>query len=183
MIRDSATATPTTLANTRPHLSTLVAITAMMALLVACGYQQGGVFRTDVRTVAVPIFSNQSFYRGMEFDLTEAVVKQIELKTPYKVVGEDVADTVLHATIRRVEQSLLSRSDDGGLPEELELRVLLDIEWLDARTGQPLRSREGLEVVGHYVPARPVSQPLEQAVHSVAQRTADQTVMMMLDTW
>ncbi len=152
-------------------------------LLAGCGYEQGGVFTSSVRTVAVPIFDNQSFYRGLEFELTEATIKQIELRTPYKVVSQDVADTVLHGTIRRVEQTLLSRGDDGGLPQELELRVLLDMEWLDARTGQPLRSCEGFEVVGHYIPSRPIGQPLDEAVHSVAQRAADRAVMMMRDAW
>ncbi len=148
-----------------------------------CGYRQGGLFDADVRTVAVPIFDNQSFYRGLEFDLTEATIKQIELKTPYKVVGPEMADTVLHGTITGVEQALLSRGGDGGLPQELELRVILDIEWLDARTGRPLRSREGFAVVGHYVPARRVGQPLEVASHIVAQRLADQVVTMMFEQW
>jgi hypothetical protein len=154
----------------------------VVALIAGCGYQQGGLFDADVRTVAVPIFENQSFYRGLEFDLTEATIKQIELKTPYKVVGPEVADTVLQGTITGVEQTLLSRGD-AGLPQELELRVTLDIEWLDARTGRPLRSREGFEVVGHYVPARRVGQPLEAASHAVAQRLADRVVSMMFEGW
>lgn len=155
----------------------------VVAAATGCGYRQGGLFSAEVRTVAVPIFQNQSFYRGLEFDLTEATIKQIELKTPYKVVGAQTADTVLQGTITGVNQALLSRGDDGGLPQELELRVRLDIEWLDARTGKPLRSREGLEVVGHYVPARRVGQPLEVASHAVAQRLADQVVTMMFEQW
>ncbi len=116
-------------------------------------------------------------------EILSAAHQLVELRTPYKVVSQDVADTVLHGTIRRVEQTLLSRGDDGGLPQELELRVLLDMEWLDARTGQPLRSCEGFEVVGHYIPSRPIGQPLDEAVHSVAQRAADRAVMMMRDAW
>src|SRR4051794_10112312 len=50
------------------------------------GYQWKSLYREDIRTVAVPIFSNRSFRRGVEFQLTKAIVNQLEAQTPYKVV-------------------------------------------------------------------------------------------------
>ena len=67
--------------------------------LAGCGYRQGGsggavpagyqwlsLYPSDVRTVAVPVFTNRSLRRGVEFALTRAVVNQLEATTPYKVV-------------------------------------------------------------------------------------------------
>src|SRR4051794_24044087 len=63
------------------------------------GYQWRSLYREDVRTVAVPIFTNKTFRRGVEFQLTKAVVNQLEAKSPYKVVAKDRADTILEGEI------------------------------------------------------------------------------------
>src|SRR4028119_2101831 len=49
------------------------------------GYQWGTLYRGDVRTVAVPIFTNKTFYRGLEFNLTKAVAGQLEAQSPYRL--------------------------------------------------------------------------------------------------
>src|SRR5437016_468028 len=54
----------------------------------------------SIHTVRVPIFDNRTFRRGLEFDLTQAVVRDIQLHTPYRVVGCDQpADTELQGRI------------------------------------------------------------------------------------
>src|SRR5215207_9194014 len=95
-------------------------LAACLTLLTGCGYNQGGdgggsdgyhwssVYRQDVRTVAVPIFTTRSFDRGVEFGLSEAVVKQIEATTPYKVVPRERADTILEGQVVDVQVSTLS---------------------------------------------------------------------------
>ncbi|MCA9069779.1 MAG: hypothetical protein KDA84_12690, partial [Planctomycetaceae bacterium] len=45
-----------------------------------CGYTIGPAFSPGVRTVAVPIFQADLFRRGMEFQLTEAVQKELKLR-------------------------------------------------------------------------------------------------------
>jgi hypothetical protein len=59
----------------------------------------GSLYRPDIRTVHVPMVESDSFRRNIGEQLTEAIVKEIELKTPYKVVGSDRADSVLNARI------------------------------------------------------------------------------------
>ena len=117
-------------------------------MVCACGYAHKELFPTDVRTVAVPIFENRSFYQGMEFDLTEALVKEIELRTPYKVTDAGSADTIVHGVITAVDQDRLSRRSEGGVPQELELRITVNYVWKNLRTGQTLRQREGFDSVG-----------------------------------
>src|SRR5205807_567572 len=56
------------------------------------GYGWKGLYREDVSTVAVPIFTNRTFYRGVEFDLSKAVINQLESRTPYKVAPSERAD-------------------------------------------------------------------------------------------
>ena len=152
-------------------------------MLVGCGYSHPSLFPDDVRTVAVPIFDNRSFYQGIERDITEAVIKEIELRTPYKVVDRSRADTLIKATITRVDQVRLNRRHTGGLPQEQELRVRLDFAWQDLRTGRTLRERSGFEAVGRYIPAQPVAEPYQVGQHQASQRLAQQIVTVIGAQW
>src|SRR5262249_42619491 len=71
------------------------------------GYTSHPPYDLSIATVRVPIFKNLSFRRGLEFDLTRAVVREIESKTPYKVVSGDCpADTELSGTIINLTKAL-----------------------------------------------------------------------------
>ena len=71
-------------------------------LLAGCaGYQvgTGSLYAPDVPTVYVPMIESDSYRRDLGERLTEAVVKEIELKTPYKVVSTPDADSILSARL------------------------------------------------------------------------------------
>lgn len=157
----------------------------VVALLQAagCGYATKDLYPPEVRSVAVPIFENRSFYRGAERDLTEALVKQIELRTPYKVVGRGGAETVIEGVIVEVRQDQLSRRRPGGLPQEMQVAMVVDFEWKNLRTGHVVRERRGLTAVGRYVPTRPLGEPYEVAQHQAAEAMADAIVNTMRADW
>ncbi|MBI1918290.1 MAG: hypothetical protein HYS12_26665, partial [Planctomycetes bacterium] len=50
--------------------------------LTFLGYTTQPNYDMKVHTVRVPIFKNYTFRRGLEFELTREVCKQIEQKTP-----------------------------------------------------------------------------------------------------
>src|SRR5208283_3644753 len=104
-------------------------------------------------TVAVPIFTNKDFRRGVEFQLTEAVKKQIEARAPYKVVARDHADTVLEGQITSINMDTLSRDFQTNLPREQLLKIKLDFMWKDMRTGQVLMQRKGFSKQVVYFPS------------------------------
>src|SRR5436190_23661824 len=66
-------------------------------------------YDTSIHTVRVPIFENVTMRRGLEFDLTRAVIREIEAKTPYKVVSAGcAADTELKGRIVTLNKNLLN---------------------------------------------------------------------------
>lgn len=161
-----------------------IACLVLAALLVTgCGYAHKPVFPEDVQTVYVPIFQNRSFYRGVEFDLTEALIKEIELTTPYKAVRQGQADTILVGTIVAMDQNRLTRTRPGGLPEELEVRITVDLEWKNLRTGKVIRDRKGLTSVGRYIPVRQVGEQYQVGQHESVQRLAQEIVATMRGEW
>ena len=77
---------------------------SLVVLLFFCGcagYQIGNqsLYPLEIHTVYVPVFKSNSFRRNLGERLTEAVVKEIEAKTPYKVVSDPNADSMLTGRI------------------------------------------------------------------------------------
>lgn len=139
----------------------------LMLMLGGCGYQWAdtggggfaqepghkwnGLYRQDVKTVAVPIFTNRTYYRGVEFNLTKAVINQIESRTPYKVVAREQADTILEGEVN-VGVFTQSRSQTMGLPQEQLYHIIVNFTWKDLRSGKMLAVRHGFEQTSPYYP-------------------------------
>ncbi len=135
-------------------------------LLAGCGYsqsggennkQQGGyhwnsLYREDIQTVAVPIFTTKDFRRGIEFRLTEAVIKQLELHAPYKVVPKERADTILEGQVTSVKVGTLSKDFFTNQPREQQLVISIALTWKDLRTGKILLQRRNLQQEGVFHP-------------------------------
>ena len=158
----------------------------LLALTVGqlgCGYSSKELFPTEVHTVAVPIFENRTFYRGVEFELAEAMVKQVESRTPYKVVAPGMAQTILEGTITDIEQTQLSRRRPGGLPQEMEVTVTVDFVWKDLGKGGVIKDRRGFQAVGRYIPTAGIGEPFETAQHDAVERLARDIVSTMRTDW
>ncbi len=80
----------------------------------------------------VPVVQSDSYRRYLGERLTEAIVKQIELKTPYKVVGSDAADSVLSMRLVSESKRVLpkKRFDE---PRDIETDFFVQVSWVDRR--------------------------------------------------
>ena len=116
----------------------LALIACLTAVLSGCGYTVGRTFETPVETVAVPTFSNESFRRGLEQQLTEQVHREIQNRTPFRLVRDDArADTQLVGKIIRAQKNMITQTPFGD-PQQLEMQVVVQVEWKDLRTGRIL---------------------------------------------
>ncbi len=150
-----------------PWIAAALAAAAVSLLLIAgCGYQQAGapprgdivpykwssLYRTDVHTVAVPIFTNRTFRRGVEFNLSKAIVNQLEAHSPYKVVDRERADTILEGEIVNIRVRTLSEDAHSSLPQEQLYLVTVNFTWKDLRSGRILVQRSDYEQTAPYYP-------------------------------
>jgi hypothetical protein len=154
-------------------------VVALVLVLSGCGYkkgsdsdgyQWGSLYRQDVRTVAVPIFTTRSFDRGAEFNLSQAVVKQIEATTPYKVVPRERADTILEGQVVDVQVGTMSTDRNSAIPQEQMLGMTVDFTWKDLRSGRILVERRAFEQTATYYPTLGEGRALgkQQAVERLA---------------
>ena len=102
------------------------------------GYTTKPQYPEHIRTVYVPIFKNLTLWRGLEFDLTRAVIREIEAKTPYKVVScASGADTQLTGTIVSLNKNVINRNQQNEI-REAETTLGVEVVWKDLRTGEIL---------------------------------------------
>jgi hypothetical protein len=129
------------------------------------GYQLGtsALYDPDIKTVYVPMFDKRAFqttpYRGMEVDITRAIVREINAKTPFRVVSDPAAaDTELLGNIVSITKTIQNRNQQN-LTREEEVVITVDLLWRDLRDGRNLTAprRGGVPVGG--APAPGVTPP------------------------
>jgi hypothetical protein len=124
------------------------------------GYQLGqrSLYRPDIRTIHVPVIQSDSYRRYLGERLTEAVVKEIELRTPYKVVDSDSADSVLSVRLVSDSKRILANNRFSE-PRDIETDFFVQTSWVDRR-GDLIMSHDD-------VPAAPLVVNLAQQTNFV----------------
>jgi len=166
---------------TVPYILTLQAwiCVVITSLTAGCGYSRHGLYLENITTVAVDGFGNKSFYQGVELGLTEAIIKEIELRTPYKVTARSSAETVVTGEITQIQQGPLSRRRAGGMVQDVEYQIFVNFEWKDIRSGEVLRQRLGMMVSAGFMPAIQTGETLTHGQNRAVQRVAERVVSVM----
>lgn len=146
------------------------------------GYSFASTFDTSINSVAVPIFLNETTSRGLEIELTETLIKEIQIRTPWHIANPDRADTTLVGVV--TETDLLALSDSRtGLVQEQATRITIRFEWRDNRSGDVILSREQFSASAVFSPSRNVGERLEQGQRSAIEELASDMVSQMRSSW
>ncbi len=141
------------------------------------GYTWEPPYRKDIHSVAVPIWtvSKDVYRRGLEFNLTEALKKQIPLQTPYMISDKSRADTLLVGRIESVSQRALSINPDTGVPREMEITMVVSFTWTDLRSGKGgkvLAKMASFPASDTYLPSAPFNEDFFWGNESLMNRLA-----------
>jgi len=174
----------------RGHVLPLAVLLAGLVLAGCATYQVGNrsLYPAHIRTVYVPMFESNSYRRNLGERLTEAVMKEIEAKSPYKVVGTPAADSVLSGRITSETKRMLVE-DHFDNPRESEVRLQVTVHWVDRRGGEvhamqavPLPPELSLvSASSAFIPEIGQSGAVSQ--QQAIQRLAEQIVAMMESPW
>ena len=137
---------------------------------------------SEVKTVAV-FFKSNVFRRDLEKQLTEAVIKEIHLRSPYRVVAShEEADSLLTGTIYSDAKNLVVEAPTN-LPRGLNASIMVQTKW----THNPPTDIESKQIATtisetlNFIPE--VGDTTLSAYNHVIQSIAKQIVDMMEQPW
>lgn len=128
-------------------------IVVLFALIAGCGYTNKSLISRKINSIYIPIFENDTFRRGLEFDLTTAVKDEIMSKTKLRIVQKDRADTILTGKIVKITEGLLSSNVADDIVES-RVTIAVDIKLVDRITGRTLIEEKGLSESAEFVVRR-----------------------------
>jgi hypothetical protein len=111
------------------------------------GYRTAPNYDRRYKTIRVKMFKNPTFWSavpvpGLEEQLTLYIVRQIEQRTPYKVVSGD-ADTELAGAIMNFLQVAVNYTQLNEI-RQVETTMTCAVSWKDLRTGKFLSQPGGV---------------------------------------
>ncbi|MFO0839571.1 MAG: LPS assembly lipoprotein LptE [Phycisphaerae bacterium] len=158
-----------------------LATIAVACLCGGCGYSTDKLFRSDVQTVYVEMFTTKEFRRDLEFGLTEAVKKRIATDTPYRLAPREKADTILKGEVLEERQAAFAPDFRSRLPRDKQLTLAVRVQWQDVRSGKVLLDQPVLLQAVDYSP--PTGETEKYAQQKATDRLAARIVAKMYDDW
>ena len=114
-----------------PKLVCTMMLLGSIAVTAGCAAYRFGpssLYVPGIRTVHVPIVRNDTFRHDLGVRLSEALVKEIERRTPYKVTGDPNADSTLTCTVINESKRVLTEKDTDD-PRALDTAVSVQAMW------------------------------------------------------
>ncbi len=170
--------------------TSLLALCCLIQLAGCASYRFGSqsLFRSDIRTVHVPVVRNDTFRLDLGVRLTEALVKTIERRSNYKVTGDPNADSTLRCRIVSESKRVLTETSTDD-PRALEAVISARADWT-SRNGEVLMqnavaSFDNLEITfgqdSRFVPE--AGQSIDTATQKSIDELAERIVSQMEMRW
>jgi hypothetical protein len=161
--------------------SVVTSVLGVITVTGCSGYSNSWLYPTEVQTVYVEMFDTNSFRRGHEVILTDAICKRLEAQTPYKIVSDrNVADSVLSGELR-ISSAVLTTERYSGRALENESIVDVTVSWKNLKTGKLLIDRQTVQAGQSSSPY--MGQTFEYAVNRATNEAAVKIVELMETPW
>ena len=157
-------------------------LSALCGCAAMSGYSNKSLFPDDVQSVCLDMFDNQTFRRGIEYELSDALSKRIETETPYKIVSDrNLADTVISGQIVSIGESALSTERETGRILEKEVELIAIVNWKNLNTGELLIDNQTISSAASYSEYQ--MQDFKYGSSLAANKMARKIVELMEEKW
>lgn len=154
---------------------------AAAALLAGCGYTTGSLVPSNYRTIAVPVFDNPTKRHDLEWEVTQAVVEEIQSRTGLRVVDpSDSPDLVLRGSLVDVDEDVLSHLERQRIRESAYF-LTADVEVVEGGSGKPVVKKGRVTERESFVPA--VDEDVRTARAEANRALAERIVRRLETAW
>lgn len=116
----------------------LLLASGALLFLSSCGYQvagRGDRLPPDIKTIAIPIFTNKSQTFRIEQKLAAAVTHEFIERTKYQVTPDPQgADAVLRGTVKDVRSGVVAYDRSTGRATSLQIQVTSEVKLEDSHS-------------------------------------------------
>jgi hypothetical protein len=166
--------------------SLFAAIVACLCLNGCLGYQIGPAkpnYLSEVHTIAVPIFKNDTLIPRIEALVTGTVIKQFQQDGTYAIGNEDNSDAILKGEISNISRSP-ARSVRGNVLATTEFNLVMRVKYRvvgrDGKTIGPPGEAQG--TTSFFVGSDVVTDE-RQALPLVTEELATRLVSQLSEGW
>ncbi len=125
-------------------LTGLCLLVTAFCFLPSCGYNvagRGDRLPPDVKTIAVPVFENQTARFRIEQKLSAAVTREFIERTKFRITTNPKgADAVLKGTVKDIRSGVITFDLNTGRATSLQIQVTADVKLVDLHSNKVLFS-------------------------------------------
>lgn len=151
------------------------------ALLASCGYTTGSLVSPTYRTIAVPVFDNPTKRHDLEWEVTQAVVEEIQSRTALRVVdASDSPDLVLRGSLVDVDEDVLSHRERQRIRESAYF-LTAEIEVVEGHTGKAVVKKDRVSERESFVSS--IGEDVRTARAEANRALAERIVQKLENSW
>jgi hypothetical protein len=150
-------------------------------LLAGCaGYNTRFDVPPHLKTYHVSVFTNKTLERNLDFEFTQALIREINAKTRLKAAKRDEADLLITGEVADFKRHSLRRKSQG-LKSEMRLQLFVNVAMLD-RTKDRMFF-EGADITRRAEFAMNRGETRTQAREEVIRELARRVVSLAFEPW
>ncbi|MEY2526306.1 MAG: hypothetical protein QOE73_1077 [Verrucomicrobiota bacterium] len=163
-----------------------LAVLSCLCLSGCLGYRIGSVkpnYLSDIHTIAVPTFKNQTLQPRIEVLVTDTVVKQFQQDGTFRIASNENSDAILEGQIVTVGRSP-ARSLRGNVLATTEFNLVMRVKYrLIGRDGRPLGPQGVATGTTSFFVGSDVATDERQALPLATEQLATQLVSQLSEGW
>jgi hypothetical protein len=161
-------------------------LSSLSVLLSGCAYSfSGSALPSHIKTLAVPVFRNETLEYDLERELTEEVIAAFVRDNHLRIVGEGRADAVLLGRIVGYENKIFAYSS-GETVEEYIVTLTVAVALKDQAENKELWKSDRLTATATYAvverPGKPAMTEQEGRLAAVSE-LAEDILARTLEEW
>lgn len=166
------------------HLALAVSVLALSSCAddPSRGYAFGGGFRSEVRSVSVPVWVNRTFTPDLGARLTEAIIKELQRSTGWRVTNHGAGAT-LTGVISSANLRKLGTDPNTGLVQELAVDLAVDFDLRSNSTQKAIITRRNFRASGVFIPKQGINEPIEIGQQGAIETLARDIVNELRSDW
>jgi len=161
----------------------------LVMALSGCGYTRKTVLPRNIKTIYVETVKNKldpatlyAYQQGLEMDITNAVIRRLQVDGTLKVVEQKNADAILKTDLLRIDQEGLRFNSLEGVAQ-YRLFLLVGLKLVDAKTGDLIWEEPNFSGETEYYVTQVTSIGEQQASIGAVERLAYNIADRITEDW